>query len=554
LLVLYYGDRFFTTIIPLHGNIIQNISVSARGSSEWRFRKCMNNITDAVVVVDADGFVRFINSAAEVLFQTSSETFLGELFGFPITSDEGIEIELFAWTENPIIAEMRVTEIEWEGKPANLASIRDITERKRMENALTKTADDLKQSMIELEDANKKIIDSQKSIIEEERLKVLLQMAGATAHELNQPLTAMLGYIELLNEPGNTPEETKDSINEIEIAGKRIADIVNKIQNIHHYETTSFESVAPIINIDQKVSILSVEDSDVDFEAIRGVLDDINQVVWTRAVNLEEALGKINQEKFDLVFLDYILPDGSAFDFLTTMHENGIKIPVIVITGQGDEIIASQIIRQGACDYLPKNKVTKEILSRIIKNAIEKTHLEKEINHVQDQLTKMATKDELTGLYNRRFFLDVLENEVARDKRYAQGLALAMMDLDHFKQINDTYGHAAGDMVLREFAKMLKESLRESDIVCRYGGEEFVVIMPNTPTEGGWLVCERIRKKVSEYPFEYNTTRFQITISAGVVEYAKDVDQSGDDLIKRADDAMYQAKNEGRNRVNAIGH
>jgi len=523
-------------------------------SSEQRFRKCMNNLTDAVIVVNNDGDIQFLNPAAEHLFRKNSEVLLGSQFGFPITSDENMEIELFAWTKNPIIAEMRVTEIEWEGKPSSLASIRDITERKQMENVLTQTANDLKQSMMELEAANKKILESQKSIIEEERLKVLLQMAGATAHQLNQPLAAMLGNIELLNDPGNTPEEVKDFINEIDVAGKRIADIVKKMEEIRHYETTPYPGCDGIINFDQKIKLLSVEDSDVDFEAIRAVLDDVNQFFWTRAVNLEEALEKINQEKFDLVFLDYILPDGSAFDFLKTIHENGITIPVVVITGQGDETIASQIIRQGACDYLPKNKVTKEILSRIIKNTIEKTHLEKEVNQVQDRLAEMATKDELTGLYNRRFFLDVLKNEVARDKRYAHGLALVMMDLDHFKQINDTYGHVAGDTVLREFGRILTESLRESDIVCRYGGDEFVVIMPHTQSEDAWRICERTRKKVAAYPFEYNGTSFQAMISTGVVEYAKDADQSSDDLIKKADAAMYQAKKDGRNRVNAIGH
>ena len=209
----------------------------------------------------------------------------------------------------------------------------------------------------------------------------------------------------------------KDSLNEIETAGKRIADIVRKIQSIRQYETTPYAGGIDIINIDQKVSILSVEDSDADFEEIRTVLNNMGQIVLTRAVDLEKALEKISRGKFDLVLLDYILPDGSASDFLKVLHENGIKIPVVVVTGQGNEVVASQIIRQGACDYLPKNKVTKEILSRIIINTLEKTRLEKEVNQVQVKMAEMATKDELTGLYNRRYGLDALGKEMKRHQR-----------------------------------------------------------------------------------------------------------------------------------------
>lgn len=189
----------------------------------------------------------------------------------------------------------------------------------------------------------------------------------------------------------------------------------------------------------------------------------------------------------------------------------------------------------------------------MIKATLEKTHLENEIHQVQHKLTQMATIDQLTGLYNRRFCQDALKNEMAKDDRYSQGLVLAMMDLDHFKQINDTLGHAAGDMVLTEFGRILKKMFREVDIVCRYGGEEFIVIMANTHIKDAQRVCERLREKVSSYPFEYNTTQFQVTMSAGVVEYVEMMDLSGDDLIKRADAAMYEAKNEGRNCVKAIG-
>ncbi|MBT3387786.1 MAG: response regulator, partial [Desulfobacula sp.] len=160
-------------------------------SSEARFRKLVETVTDAIIILDATGLVRFINPAGESLFRTTSGDFLGQPFGFPINGKETTEIELFSSNDNPVIAEMRTVETNWEEKPSWLASIRDITDRKRMEEKLVQTVSGLKK-------ANKKILVQQESVIEEERLKVLLQLSGATAHELNQPLTVLLGNIEIL--------------------------------------------------------------------------------------------------------------------------------------------------------------------------------------------------------------------------------------------------------------------------------------------------------------------------------------------------------------------
>ncbi|RJP86124.1 MAG: diguanylate cyclase [Desulfobacteraceae bacterium] len=424
-----------------------------------------------------------------------------------------------------------------------------IIELKLTEDELRKTTGNLKQSMIELETANKIILEDQQKVIEEERLTVLLQMAGATAHELNQPLTALLGFLELLNDPGNSDDEIKMYNDAIKTAGGRISDIVNKIKDIHSYETRPYADGGLHINFDQKINILSVEDSDADFDLLRTVLEETGSVIWTRAVNLKEALEFLHQGNFDLILIDYLLPDGNGFNFLEMLHKSSIETPVIVVTGQGDEIIASQIIRKGACDYLPKKGITKEILSRSVLNVLENARFKKEVSQMNDRLMKMATIDDLTGLYNRRYFMDALKNEVIRHNRYGHYLVLCMMDLDHFKSINDTYGHSTGDMVLRETGRLIKECFRNSDIVCRYGGEEFMIILPHTPRENARLACERFREKIATHPFKDKASGFRITISTGVAQFSKDVDATAEKLIERADEALYQAKNNGRNRV-----
>ncbi|MCG6535875.1 MAG: sensor domain-containing diguanylate cyclase [Syntrophales bacterium LBB04] len=161
-------------------------------------------------------------------------------------------------------------------------------------------------------------------------------------------------------------------------------------------------------------------------------------------------------------------------------------------------------------------------------------------------LYEMAITDELTKLYIRRFFKLKLESEFRRAERYGHQLTLAMCDVDHFKKVNDTYGHQTGDMVLQTIANLLKDSVREVDIPARFGGEEFVVILPETSVEGGWIFGERVREtvagsKAAGWPC-------QITISIGLATYPDDAD-SIQTLIDRADAALYEAKHKGRNRV-----
>jgi two-component system cell cycle response regulator len=421
-----------------------------------------------------------------------------------------------------------------------------VFEKRRAEEALKRANDELRQTVGELKKANRKILEQQKSVIEEERLKVLLQMSGATAHELNQPLAALLGNIELMRIRKDSPERIIDTI---ERAGQRMADIVKKTMAIRRYETRPYPGESSIINLDQKTNILLVEDSDEDSKIIKVLLKDQGQIHFSRARGIDEAMREVEQGQVDLIFLDYILPDGNGLDFLKRLNKKGIGIPVIVITARGSELIASQLIQEGAYDYLPKEMLSTESLSRSIGNTMEKARLKREIHRAQDRLNEMSTKDELTKLYNRRYFKEALEREMARAKRYKTDLVLCMMDLDHFKQINDHYGHPAGDMVLSEIGRMLKEHMRQSDLICRYGGEEFAVILPNTRAEDAGMVCERFRAMVAGHQFEYDSSQFQMTVSVGIASHNLSIDQSPMDLVKGADEALYQAKEGGRNRV-----
>jgi len=311
---------------------------------------------------------------------------------------------------------------------------------------------------------------------------------------------------------------------------------------------------------------MSVEESDADFKKISNCLKTFIQLNLTRAKNIKEAISLLNDSSVDLVLSEYFLSDGSGLDILKSLSDSKLEIPVVIITGQGNQTIASEVVDAGAYDYLPKNRISKKSLYRSITNTVEKfglekkiklaqgkltemSSLEKEMKQAQIQMAEMSTRDELTGLYNRRYFIESLEREVARAKRYKRNLGFCMTDLDKFKDINDTYGHLAGDMVLSTIGRMFEAHFRRGDLICRYGGEEFAVILPDTSLKSAMNICERLRKKVSSHRFKYNSSDFSISISTGIALYNNLVHRSPVELVSAADQALYQAKKEGRNSV-----
>jgi two-component system cell cycle response regulator len=401
----------------------------------------------------------------------------------------------------------------------------------------------------ELEQANQKILQQQESLIKEERVKVLLQLAGATAHELNQPLTGLLGYLDLLEMYKTQPEKIFTYVDKIRESGLRISKIVNKIQTIRDYDTKPYLSENAIIDIDQKTKILSVGNKNGDFEALCAQLNTRTDILIMAAKGIEEAISRMEVSPFGLIVSEYILPDGDVFEFMKALDKKGFDTPLVVITGHGNELVASELIQTGVYDYLLKSKIDEEIFIGAVKRAMEKAQLKKELVVAQKRMVEMAIKDELTGLYNRRYFLEALEREVSKADRYGADLALCMLDLDYFKDINDTYGHSAGDMVLSEIGKMFNTYNRFSDLVCRYGGEEFSVILPNTSLEKARVACDRFREFINDHKFEYQNKQFKISASIGVSCLTDTTNRVHHELIDCADKALYQAKEAGRNRV-----
>lgn len=256
-----------------------------------------------------------------------------------------------------------------------LAILRDITEQRR--------------TMEELKKANQEILKQEKTVIEEERLKVLHQMAGATAHELNQPLMVLLGNIELMTMNKENSDKMMHYVTKIEEAGQRISQVVRKIQTIHHVETRPYFGETSIVKLDQKIRILTVEDSDVDFDNFNKTIREYSHVEVFRARSTDEANKMLEQNRFDLIFLDGHLSNGDSLDFLIGMGKEGLNLPVVVLTSQGDEMTAAHAIRAGAYEYLSKEDVNARSVSRIIGNTLEKARLKREIKEVRTEIVRI---------------------------------------------------------------------------------------------------------------------------------------------------------------------
>jgi diguanylate cyclase (GGDEF)-like protein len=168
------------------------------------------------------------------------------------------------------------------------------------------------------------------------------------------------------------------------------------------------------------------------------------------------------------------------------------------------------------------------------------------------RLYRLSVTDPLTKACNRQYLREKLPDEIERARRFRQPVTVVMFDVDHFKRLNDTFGHAAGDEVLREIALLARETVRDVDTVARYGGEEFVLILPNTNAQGGRQIAERLREAIARTPFGHETRLLQVTASFGVAELTGEVREEGD-LLRRADEALYEAKRRGRNRTELYG-
>jgi diguanylate cyclase (GGDEF)-like protein len=301
-------------------------------------------------------------------------------------------------------------------------------------------------------------------------------------------------------------------------------------------------------------TLLLIDDSESQRASIRAALDGC--VVFTRVLEAGdgiEGLSILMREPVDVVLCDVAMPklDGDKLLRMKDSSPGGSNIPFVFLTGSADADRRARLLLDGAADAIAKPFHPAELVARLQLH-LKVKRLQDELRLKNQALAQLSSVDALTGLRARRFVDEILNIEFLRARRYRTPLSLVMADLDHFKRINDEKGHPAGDSVLREIGALFLSIVRRTDVAGRYGGEEFLLIHPQSTATGAARTAERLREAVEAAKFGGAGGGLRVTLSLGVAEYDRRM-TSPKDLIAAADRALYAAKRGGRNRVMVAG-
>ncbi len=290
--------------------------------------------------------------------------------------------------------------------------------------------------------------------------------------------------------------------------------------------------------------VLIVDDVPKNLQVLGTMLSNENYRI-AAASNGKQAIEIANDILPDLILLDIMMSGLNGYETCTILKSNSKtrEIPVIFLTAKIEIEDVVKGLKVGAVDYVTKPFNSFELLARV------KTHVELKTNRdlLKEQnilLEKLSITDSMTGLYNHQFIIDSLSKRIAESSRYKQPLSVAMMDIDFFKKVNDSYGHAFGDHVLIKISSIIEDMIRKTDMVGRYGGEEFLIVFTNTDLKSALKTTERIRESIKDH--KWDKPKLEITISGGVGQVE---DEDTSEIVINVDNLLYKAKANGRNRV-----
>ena len=295
--------------------------------------------------------------------------------------------------------------------------------------------------------------------------------------------------------------------------------------------------------------ILIADDTPDNIRLLEFCLDDIEDCELFTATNGVEALEVAREVHPETILLDVMMPgkDGIQVCREIRMDPKLAQVPIILVTAMSDEDDVVRGLEAGADDYVTKPFNGRIVAARTLA-AVQRYTVVSENRRLIHELEEAARKDAMTSLLNRSTFFDVFHHDLMRSVRSGETCSFVMLDIDHFKTINDTYGHLAGDQAIIRVARQLREAARESDAIGRYGGEEFCVLLPDTPLEGAMIWAERCRQSIEAMGFQWEGADVRVTASFGATQ-TEPGERKVEDVINRADLALLKAKAEGRNRV-----
>ncbi|MCX6944073.1 MAG: response regulator [Opitutales bacterium] len=293
--------------------------------------------------------------------------------------------------------------------------------------------------------------------------------------------------------------------------------------------------------------ILMIDDDRIQFRLVQGLFKNFRgalfELEW--AATYGEGLAKLLEGQHAACLLDYQLGPRNGLELIRTAMANGVRMPIVFLTAESSELVDIEAMHAGALDYLVKSEISSRTLERSLRYALK-------LSDTLQALRKLATHDQLTSLLNRREFDRILAEEKERSRRFGHPFALVLVDIDHFKRVNDTYGHPVGDLVLQEVACRMTRGLRDVDRAARFGGEEFALIIMQADRTVALQAAQRACAAVESAPISIEGgPELRVTVSAGAAALPDDA-VTGPDLVAAADKALYAAKSRGRNRAVAF--
>ena len=400
-----------------------------------------------------------------------------------------------------------------------------------------------------LKKANQVILKQQMAIIEEQRLNILFQMLGITLHELNQPLTSLLGNIELMVLNQNDPDKLKENIRRVVEAGKRFSGIIRKIQNIRQGKTLIQDSLFCPMKTNKQWKFLALVSHEKIANKIESVIKEIDNVELLFHENGLKTVDLNPYNAIDLVITDEKFMAEFETSIIREIKKQNNELPILALFGSMCEETAFHLIQDGLDDYYPVSGFNKKTILHVLNHMKEKARLRHQLNSAFNDLAGMSVQDEQTGLFQRKFFRDALEREITKTKRRDESCVIGKVDVNDFlSEIqNDENGNATP--ILKDISKIIQDKLSARHLVCRYGHTSFAFILSNTSSEAAKAICEDLRAKFEQYGMDNFSFNESPRIFIGITQLCPENICPANELMEKIDKAASHAKEMGQNPV-----
>ncbi|OGR11703.1 MAG: hypothetical protein A2277_04595 [Desulfobacterales bacterium RIFOXYA12_FULL_46_15] len=407
------------------------------------------------------------------------------------------------------------------------------------------------QSLNELDKIYKKMANQHAMTVQEEfSRKEMTGRSVIAAGQIQQPLRILQGSTNQLLQDKHITPKIRSGLASIKTAADRITLITKRLTAPPLKSKHVLMKGDDISDPDHGYQILYIEDSDEDFRIFNHFIRGVVKCKVYQAKTLEEAVEILAGKRIDIIFINYRLPDGNGFDLLSKLNQMRSDIPVIFTLEKNTLDKGPEALSKGAFTYFAKEEISAENIFFVLHKTLKKARIIREAEDAQNRIIMISRKDLLTRLYNRQCFEEGMESEISTAKRYHTPLSVLLVDFDRFKEtVNKVYGYETGDAILTTSAALIQSMVRNNDMVCRYGGEEFGIVLPNTALGGARMLAERIRKKIAGFRFEAGATLLRLTVSIGIAAYDHKSGTGVHDLAKNTLHALTSAMDQGGNKI-----